>query len=130
MEGPLLASAVRKATTNGPDTRSTVGDTGALLILDITKAPATAETLTVSVQAKDQTSGEYVTLTAFAASKKGEELTEGGTLAYTLYPGAAETAAVGSHELQALPIPRSWRAVVTHSSTGEWTYSLSYQPLS
>lgn len=81
-------------------------------------------TLTVSIQGRDPASGKYVTLTAFAATKKASELAGGTTLAFTLYPAAAETAAVGSHEVQALPLPSKWRAVVTHSKKGAWKYSL------
>lgn len=126
----LLESEARVASAPTGDVRTTVGDRGALLVLDVTKAPNANETLTVSIQAKDEVTGKYVTVTGFAASKKGEELGEGTTLAFTVYPGAAETAAVGSHEVQALPIPRHWRAVVTHSGAGSWTYSLGFQPLS
>lgn len=126
----LLASEARTATTNSPDMRTTVGDRGVMLILNVSGAPNTTETLTVSISVKDEVSGKYVPLTAFAAGKKGEELQSGGTAVFTLYPGGAETAAVGNHEIQGLPVPRHWRATVTHSSTGSWTYSLSYQPLS
>jgi hypothetical protein len=127
----LLTSKARTATANAEDIRTppTYPASGVMLILDITAAPATVETLTVSIQVKDPISGKYVTVTAFAATKKGEELGAGTTLAFSLYPGASETAAVANHEVQALPVPTMWRAVVTPSAAGSWTYSLSYQTL-
>ncbi len=129
MNKSLLASAARNATTNTEDQSAGAQARGVQLILDVTKAPNTAETLAVAIQARDPISGKYVTVTAFAASKKGEELQAGTTLAFTLYPGAAETAAVGNHEVQALPLPTKWRAVVTHSGAGEWKYSLGVTAL-
>jgi len=86
-------------------------------------------TLKVEVEAKDEVSGEYIPITTFAVTKKASELTAGTTLAYTVSSGAAETAATANHEVQALPMPRDWRAKVTHSAAGKWTYSLGYQPL-
>lgn len=124
MNVTLLSSVARTATANSADQVAQSDQRGVTLILDITKAPENADTLTVSIQGRDPVTGKYVTLTAFTASKKGEELGEGATLAFTLYPAAAETAATGDHEVQALPLPSRWRAVVTHSGEGSWTYSL------
>ena len=130
MNSTLLKSAERTATTQSETAISSGRQRGVMLVLDITDAPAAADTLTVSIQAKDPATGKFVTLTAFTASKKGEELEAGATLAYTLYPAGAETAAVGNHEVQALPLPSRWRAVVTHSAGGSWTYSLGALALS
>ena len=124
MNDTLLASKARTATVQSEDRIAGPDQRGVMLVLDITDAPAAADTLTVSIQAKDPASGKYVTVTAFAASKKGEELEAGATLAFTLSSAAAETAAIGNHEVQALPLPSRWRAVVTHSAAGEWTYTL------
>lgn len=124
MNSTLLGSEERTATTSTPDQTSSAGQRGVLLVLDVTKAPEAEDTLTVSIEARDPATGKYVTLTAFAASKKGKELKEGGSLAFTLYPAGAETSAVGSHEVQALPLPASWRAKVTHSGNSKWTYTL------
>jgi len=124
----LLTSQARTATAESDDVVSP-RQRGAMLVLDITKAPAAADTLTVSIQARDPATGKYVTLTGFAASKKGEELEAGATLAFTIYPAAAETAAIANHESQALPLPSRWRAVVTHSGGGSWTYSLGFLAL-
>lgn len=124
MNSTLLKSEERTATTSTPDQTSSGAQRGVLLVLDVTKAPAVADTLTVSIEVRDPATGKFVPLTAFAASKKGEELGAGATLAFTLYPGGAETGAVGNHEVQALALPSSWRAKVTHSGAGKWTYTL------
>lgn len=126
----LLESAARAATTSGPDVISHVEEAGALLLLNVTAAPNNEETLTVQVEAKDEISGSYVPITTFAAQKKGSELQADTLLAFTVAPGAVETTATANHEVQGLPIPKVWRAKVTHSGAGSWTYSLSYQPLS
>lgn len=129
MNGTLLKSAERTATTTSVDVNSGAGNRGVMIALDITKAPNANETLTLQLEAKDPSSGKYVPITAFAASKKGEELGAGATSLLTVYPGGAETAAVGGHEVQALPLPRKWRVKVTHSGAGKWTYSVGVSPL-
>lgn len=129
MNGTLLESAERTATTSSEDVVSGAGQRGVLITLDITKAPAAADVLTLQLEAKDPASGKYIPITAFAASKKGEELEAGATLCFTVYPGGAETTAVGSHEVQALPLPRKWRVKVTHSAGGKWTYTVGASPL-
>ena len=88
-----------------------------------------AGTLTVSLEARDPASGKHVPLTAFAVTKKASELEAGTTLAYTIYPGAAETAALGSHEVMALALPGKWRVKVTHSAGGKWTYTVGASAL-
>jgi hypothetical protein len=126
----IYASAARTATPTAVPQTNHHGR-GVLLVLDVTATPNNAETLTVAVQAKDPVSGKAVTLTAFAAltasSLGATPTTE--TYAYTVYPGAAETAAVSKHEVQALALPINWQATVTHSSTGSWTYSLAAYPI-
>lgn len=147
MNNTLLDSEARSATTDSSDQVAPSQARGVLLTLDITKAPPKAReakegetekekaelaaekaaeegTLTLAIQGRDPASGKYVTLTAFAATKKAKELEAGATLAFTLYPAAAETSAVASHEVMALPLPSKWRAVITHSAGGSWTYSL------
>ena len=129
MKNTLLSSEERVATAVSEDQNTPAGQRGVQIVLDITKAPAAADTLQLSLEARDPASGKYVPLTAFAVSKKGEELGAGGTLAFTLYPGAAETAALGGHEVMALPLPQKWRVKVTHSAAGKWTYSVGASSL-
>lgn len=126
-EGTLLASAARTATTNSAD-QTNYNAQGVVVSVDFTATPNNAETFTLAIQAKDPVSAKYVTITAFAA------LTSSGlgatptteTYLYSLYPGAAETAATAKHEVQALALPRTWRISAIHSAAGSWTYSVGY----
>ena len=129
MQNTLLKSEERAATTVSEDQNSPAGQRGVMIVLDVTAAPAAADTLTLQLEARDPASGKYVPITVFAVSKKGEELEAGATLVFTLYPGAAETAALGGHEVMALPLPRKWRVKVTHSAAGKWTYSVGASAL-
>lgn len=148
----LFGSEERTQTSLSDDVLSYLEDGGAFFVLDVTKAPPAARakkegetekekaelkaeeeaaegTLKVVIEAKDSVSGKYIPITAFAATKKASELGAGATLAFTVAIGAAETAAIANHEVQALPLPRNWRAKVEHSKGGKWTYSLGYQAL-
>lgn len=125
-EATVLTSAARVATTNGAD-QTNYNGRGAVIALDVTATPNNAETLTVEVQFKDLTSSKYVTVTAFtalvASALGASPATE--TYIYTVAAGAAETAAVAHHEVQALQLPRVWRFRVVHSAGSSWTYSVS-----
>lgn len=124
-EATLLASAARTATTNSPD-QTNYNGRGVVVTLDVTATPNNAETLTVAIQSKGPVSGKYVTISAFTAlvaSALGATPTT-ATFVFSLYPGVAETAAVGNHEAQALVLPRTWRVLVTHSAGGSWTYTV------
>jgi hypothetical protein len=126
-EGTALASAARTTTTSSADVTNH-NARGVVIAVDFTATPNNAETATVAIQAKDPVSSKYVTLTAFTAltaSNLGATPTT-ETYLYSLYPGAAETAATAKHEVQALALPRTWRVSVTHSAGGSWTYSVGY----
>jgi hypothetical protein len=123
----LLASEEREATTSTADVSSHVADDGALLTLDITKAPNTEEKVTLVVEAKDEASGKYVPITAFAASKKGSEIQAGVTESFIVSAAAVATAAVANLEIQGLPIPKHFRVTVKHSGASKWTYTLGLQ---
>lgn len=120
-----LASAARVATTPTPDQVNYNGR-GAQIMLDVTATPNDAQTLTVTVEVKDVVSSKYVVIASFTAllatTLGATPTTE--TYVYTLYPGAAETAAIAKHEVQALPLGRTWRVNVLHSAGGSWTYSV------
>lgn len=152
MNGTLLKSEPRSATAASEDITTPVAQRGVLLTLDVTKAPPKARnakeeetekekaelaaekeaeegTLVLSLEVRDPASGKYVPLTAFAVTKKAKELEAGVTLAFTLYPGAAETAALDGHEVMALGLPGKWRVKVTHSKGGSWVYSVGASPI-
>lgn len=152
MNNTLLKSEERSATSTSEDQNTPAGQRGVLLTLDVTKAPPKARaakeeetekekaelaaeklaeegTLAVSLELRDPASGKYVPITVFAVTKKAKELEAGATLSYTIYPGAVETAAVGSHEVMALALPGKWRVKVTHSAGGKWTYTVGASKL-
>lgn len=124
--GTILASAARTTAAQGTsEEQITEHERGVNLFVTITANPGGAETLTPQIQIKDPISGNYVNYTAFAAITAATN----GTFVYTLYPGGAETAATAAHEVQALPLPRHWRVVVTPSASGSFTYSVGFSTL-
>jgi hypothetical protein len=128
VEGTVLSSAVRAASTNSSD-QTNHNVRGVVVTLDITNTPNNAETLTLQIQFKDPVTGKYQTVTAYAAltaSVLGANPTT-ATFLYTLYPAALETAAVSNHEVMGLALPRTWRVRVVHSAGSNWTYSVGYQ---
>jgi hypothetical protein len=117
---PILPSAARTTVLQGTSVDQTnYRHRGVMLMLDITANPGGAETLTLQVQAK--LNGKYRNITAFTAATAAAN----ATWLFTVYPGAAETAAVANHEVQALPLPRVWRVVVTPSASGSFTYEVA-----
>ena len=114
ISGTALASAARTATTNSADLGNPDGR-GIMVILDLT-AFVTAASLTLSVQGKDPASGKYVTLFTGAA------VTTISTTTYVVYPGITETANVDA----SVPIPETFRIVVTHGNANSTSYSVGY----
>jgi hypothetical protein len=116
----LLASAVRSATTNSDD-QTNYNGRGVALILNATANPGGGETLSLKVQAIDPVSGGYVDL-----ADAGVVLTAAnGTAVLLVYPGVVDSDLGSSIFGKSGVLPRSWRAVVTHSAGGNWTYSLA-----
>lgn len=105
-EVTVLASASNAAGTRTSADQTNFNARGVFVYLNITALGA-AETLTLLIDGKDPVSGDYPVLTAFAGVT--------ADAAYTLYPGALETAAVAAHEVQGLVLPRTWRVRVTTS---------------
>lgn len=119
----LLASAARTATTASSN-QTNYNNRGVIVYLDVSVNPGGAETLTLQLQYRDETSGNFVTVaTSGAIAVFGSAGGATGTEVIALYPGAAETAALAGFTTQALPLSRSWRINVVHSAGGSWTYS-------
>lgn len=124
----LLASTTRTATANSSD-QTAVGR-GVMLVLNVT-VEAASETLSLKIQGKDPISGNYFDITSFGTmyTSTGEAPTR--TKAAVLYPGilAADHVGVAAGTDGTIAksgvLPDTWRAVVTHSSSGSWTYSLA-----
>lgn len=132
---PLLASAVRTATTDS----NNVGKAGlyfpasqrpgAQFCLKVTANPGGAETLSVKLQAYAQIvgggGGDFVDWVDWGVIVTAAN----GDFFMLTYPGAIAADAAAGVKVKGLPTPFNFRIVVTHSSTGSWTYSLNYVPL-
>ncbi len=112
----LLTSAARTATTESSD-QTNYEARGVILTLDATAISSTPSVV-LSIEHKCPVSGEYETL--FTASAA---VTAVGTHTYVLYPGDV-VAADDVTEVGKLPLPRTWRAVVTHGDSNSITYSV------
>lgn len=118
-EGTALASAVRAASTSSSDLTN-YNARGVMLFVNITANPGGGETLTPKIEAKDPISGTYARLgAAFTAINAG-----GGNAMYTYVFFPAVTAGQDGNNNAVLP--KTWRVTVTHSASGNWTYSVGY----
>lgn len=95
---------------------------GVMLILNVTSNPGGGETLSLKIQAKDdQISSSYIDV-----ADAGVVITAAnGTKGLLLYPGTIAADMVAGMTGKSGAVPRTWRAVVTHSGGGSWTYSLT-----
>jgi len=123
-EEEILASAVRTISTNTTD-QTNFNAKGLILVLTVAAVPTT-ETLTLTLQHK-LTDGTYVAAVATTADA------DIGQHIIVSYPsGQADTyTSTFQQELHIdLPLPRTWRARVTHSASGNWTYTVEVMYLS
>lgn len=124
VEGTVLTSQARTTTTNSTD-QTNYNARGVLLLLNVS-SEATGETLSLKIQAKDPVSAnytDYVDLGVIydaATDAPGTKLT-------AIYPGLVSSELAAGAKGKAAPMPRVWRAVVTHSASSSWTYSLGYE---
>lgn len=117
--GVIYASGARTATPTEFSFDNYQGFKGIYLTLDVTAVTATPS-LVVSVEMYDKASGKWEDLLVATA------VTTTGTHSYFLYPSGDVTAAEDIVEAQAVPLPRTFRVVVTHGDTDSATYSLGY----
>jgi hypothetical protein len=84
---------------------------GVVVTVNVTTLTGTTPTITPAIQGKDATSGLYVQLhaafTAIAAT---------GTFTYVVYPGVG-AAAGGVTATASMPLPTTWRVVLTYGGT-------------
>lgn len=127
IEASILTSAVRATTTNGAD-QTNFNGRGALLTINITVEAAT-ETLSLKIQGKDSISGNYSDIVDFGVVYNATTDAPTSTRSFAVYPGILSADFVGitgnGTSGKAGLIGRTWRPVVTHSASGNWTYSLS-----
>jgi hypothetical protein len=112
----LLASAVRTATSTN-DVTKTFAYCGVQAYLIVTAVP-TVETLTFAIQGKDVSGNYYTLLTGTASATTG-------TVPLTLFRGATVTANVSANNC----LPDVWALKVTHSASGNFTYSVVYNTI-
>lgn len=122
VDATLLTSAVRAVSTNSTD-QTNYNGRGVALSLNVT-VEAAGETLSLKIQGKDPVSGAYYDLVNFGVVYTSATQAPGCIVAM-MSPGlvAADGAAPVVYFKSGL-LPRIWRAVVTHSAAGNWTYSL------
>lgn len=111
----LLASAVRGATTNSAN-QLNYNARGVILYWDVTVVPG-ADTVTLTICAWDAVGSNWEILLTGGAEVGV------GAFCYMVYPGAG-AAANDVDVVAAYPLPRIWRARLTHSGVGNFTYSL------
>lgn len=113
----IAPSAARAAVASftSPD-YTNAGYRGVKVYFDVTADPASAS-LTLTIQGKDPTSGDYHTLLASAAVTG----TTTGPNVYQLFPGAPATNNVSANT----QLPRIWRVIVVGADTDSMTYSIS-----
>lgn len=112
----LLESSSRTATTTSPDQKASRLHRGVRLYLNIATAHGSGN-LTVQVQGLDPASNTWSNVTDF------NHVSSAGVHQYELYPGSIDGSVTGV-QVQGSALPRSWRAVVTHSASGTWVYTL------
>jgi hypothetical protein len=121
-----LVNSSAYATVQYSPTQTNRGARGVIIHLD-GQGPTTIGTYALQVQVLDPCSGNWATMTTFAASSTGTTTTFHDL--YIVYPGAAETAATANCQVQALPLPYYWRTKCT-LSTGDstsWQWGVGYQ---
>lgn len=107
-----LVSLARIATNNSGDLLNEHGR-GVVVVVNMTVVPG-VETVTFTIQGKDEASGTYHTLLASAA------LDAAGATVLRVYPGLTAAA----NAVATLIVPRVWRVLATHSASGSFTYSV------
>lgn len=108
----LLASASRTATTTASDINRTT-EKAATFVLNVTAVPG-VQTLTMTVQGKDNLGNYYTILSSTASAATGIV-----TLVVGLGISAAANASIG------VMLPDIYRVVITHSGGSAFTYTLT-----
>ena len=122
MEGTLLASAARTVTTSSPN-QTNHNSRGVIIYLTVTANPGGAETLKVSLIYIDPVSGaessDIASNTTVAATN--------GLYTLQIYPSTLDTTdSQANNATYSTMLPRTWKATVTPSAAGSFTYSLGY----
>lgn len=114
MSNQRYPSGVRSATFVGDDNPRVPGAQGITVVLDVTAVPG-IDTVTLSIEGKDDVSGKYYTVLQAAARVAT------GTDVLNVAPGIAVTA----NQSASAQVPPVYRVKVTHSAGSNFTYSVS-----
>lgn len=118
----VLASTARTASANADVV--TYNAKTFRVILNITAAPNTASTLTLSIREKDSISSNYITvLTGAVETGTVDTAAVPVTKTYAVGAGLVTTANISASEALA----RTMNVLVTHSNADSWTYSVSVE---
>lgn len=109
-----LASAARTASVNSAD-QVNYNSRGLHLVIDVTAITSTPS-ITITIQGKDNLSGQYYTILASAA------ITTVSTVVLRVGPGLTAAANLVANDL----LPRTWRVSVTNGDADGITYSIGY----
>lgn len=108
-----MISAVRTANNQSADIINLQGAKGVRVFIDMTAVP-TIETVTFTVEGKDEVSGKYYPLLVSIA------IVAVSTVVLTVYPALTDAANVTKSDV----IPRTLRIDANHSAAGNFTYSV------
>ncbi len=108
----VLASAERAATNSSVD-QVNYNARGLHVVFDITAVPG-VQTVSLRIEGKDPVSGKYYTMLTGAAEIGV------ATRVYRIFPGLTAVVNATVNDI----LPRTWRATVTHSGAGNFTYSV------
>jgi hypothetical protein len=117
----VLSSASRITTTVSSDFTNlgeNLNTRGVYVTLDVTGI-LTTPNITVSIQAKDYTSGKYENLLTASSG-----VSSAGTHTYLVYPGVG-TASADVTQVASFPLPPLWRVSVAHANTNPITYTVN-----
>ena len=112
-EQTLFVSAARTASGVGSDITNTSAK-GLHVVIDMTAVPS-VETVTFTLQGKDNLSGEYYDLLVSAA------IVATSTVVLKVYPGITVVSNLSASDV----VPDTFRVKTTHSASGSFTYSVS-----
>jgi len=120
-EDLILASASRTATTNSVEQRNMFGK-GVVVVVDVTTVAGGTLTITPVIQVKALDSGAWK---AYWTPSAGIDATGAAAqFVYVLYPGAIDSDTTAK-DMSGLPLPRTWRLSVTHTTSQAIVYSAS-----
>lgn len=119
MEGTLLASAARTATTSSPSQKNYAGD-ALMVFLNVSVASGTGG-LTTRLRWYDPVSGSQSTLHSDPAA-----VTATGNFIYAYGLGCTGPIGLSLKAVYSIPVPRTFDVTIVHGDASSYTYSVGY----